>query len=130
MSAGRLSAPGSVSIASMTTTIILIELCSCRDVPVRIALRRSVDDRDFEIKARPRGRPAETTIRILETRGEKADGPLVSRFLEANNPGVVKTALQTLDRLDPNLARSRAEAALEREDLHAESQRALVEYLG
>ena len=47
---------------------------------------------------------AVTTIRILETRGEKADGPLVSPFLESNNPGVVKTALETLDRLDPVLA--------------------------
>ena len=75
-------------------------------------------------------RLAITVIEILATAGGKPDAALVSRFLGANNPGVVKAALATLDQLDPELARARSEAVLKRDDLHAESRRALTEYLG
>ena len=75
-------------------------------------------------------RLATTAIRMLGTEGGRADGSLVARFLEANNPGVVEAALEALDRLDPGLARSRAKVILKRDDLHAESRRLLTEYLG
>ncbi len=75
-------------------------------------------------------RLATSAIEVLEERGRRSDGSVVARFLDSNNPGVVTAALRTLDRLDPALARQRARAVLEREDLHAESRRVLGEYLG
>lgn len=75
-------------------------------------------------------RLAMTAIRILGEGGGVPDSSLIGRFLEANNPGVVAAALESLDGLDPSLARSRAAVVLERDDLHAESRRILTEYLG
>ncbi|MCP3956458.1 MAG: hypothetical protein GY719_01255 [bacterium] len=39
-------------------------------------------------------------------------------------------AAHAVDQLDPGLARERSAAILKRDDLHAESRRALAEYLG
>ena len=75
-------------------------------------------------------RLAVTAITILGAQGNKTDASLVAQFLEANNPGVVEAALEALDELDPDLARSRAAVVLKRQDLHAESRRVLTEYLG
>ncbi len=75
-------------------------------------------------------RLASTAIRILGSSGGPLDSPLIGRFLESNNPGVVEAALESLDGLDPTKARLRAAAVLKRNGLHAESRRILTEYLG
>ena len=70
-----------------------------------------------------------TAARGLLQAGASTDIELLSMLLYANNPGVAKAALTTMDHFDPAAATARAQQALERGWIHDETRLALQRYL-
>jgi hypothetical protein len=70
-----------------------------------------------------------TAARGLKTAGNPSDVELLSVLLYANNPGVSKAALETMDHLDSAAAAAKAEQALARGWIHSETQNALTRFL-
>jgi hypothetical protein len=61
--------------------------------------------------------------------GEQSDIELLSMLLYANNPGVAKAALASMDQFDPQAAAAKAEQAVNRGWVHSQTRRALEKYL-
>jgi len=70
-----------------------------------------------------------TAARGLQQAGEPADIELLSMLLYANNPGVAKAALATIDHFDPAAAVVNAQQALDRGWIHGETRLALQRHL-
>jgi hypothetical protein len=70
-----------------------------------------------------------TAARGLQQTGEPTDVALLDLLLYSNNPGVAKAALSSMDSLDRQAAVGRAQLALERGWIHAESRMAIQRYL-
>jgi hypothetical protein len=61
--------------------------------------------------------------------GDLDDIELLSILLYANNPGVAKSALASMDQFDPPTATAKAEQAVKRDWVHSQTRRALEKYL-
>ena len=70
-----------------------------------------------------------TSATGLRQTGEAADIALLSLLLYANNPGVSKAALATMDHFDKQLTMKNAQEALKRGWIHIQTRRALEQYL-
>lgn len=70
-----------------------------------------------------------TAARGLQQAGERADIELLGNLLYANNPGVSKAALASMERFDPQMTADKARKALERGWIHGETRLALQRYL-
>ena len=70
-----------------------------------------------------------TAARGLQQTGERADIDLLSILLYANNPGVSKAALASMDHIDHGATVVKAEQAIERDWIHGETRFALKRYL-
>jgi hypothetical protein len=70
-----------------------------------------------------------TAARGLKQAGERADIELLSMLLYANNPGVSKAALASMDHLDSEATVVKAQQAIERGWIHSETRFALDRYL-
>ena len=71
-----------------------------------------------------------TAARGLQQTGAPSDIDLLSILLYANNPGVSKAALATMNHIDPEATVVKAKQATERGWIHGETQRELNRYLG
>lgn len=65
----------------------------------------------------------------LQQVGDAGDIERLGRLLYANNPGVSKAALAAIEHMDPEAARARAEEALQKGGIHAETGNVLRRYL-
>lgn len=70
-----------------------------------------------------------TAARGLSQGGGQSDIELLSILLYANNPGVSKAALKTMDHIDPEATIEKTKQAIERGWIHSESRRAFLVYL-
>lgn len=70
-----------------------------------------------------------TAARGLRQAGTPADVNLLSILLYANNPGVSRAALESMDHLDQRAAIASAEKAVGRDWIHMETRRILQNYL-
>jgi len=70
-----------------------------------------------------------TSAKGLGQVGEHNDIELLSILLYANNPGVSKAALASMDHFDPRVATANAEQAISRDWVHSQTRRALENYL-
>lgn len=70
-----------------------------------------------------------TAARGLGQAGEQTDIDLLSTLLYANNPGVSKAALQSMDDLDSKATRLKVEQAMGRDWVHKETRNYLEGYL-
>jgi len=71
-----------------------------------------------------------TAARGLQQAGEPGDIELLSMLLYANNPGVSKAALASMEHLDSEATVAKAQLAVERGWIHSETRIALDRYLG
>jgi len=70
-----------------------------------------------------------TAARGLSQTGGPDDIELLSSLLYANNPGVAKAALGTMDHIDAGATLEKAQQAIERGWVQSESRRALLAYI-
>ena len=70
-----------------------------------------------------------TAARGMGQAGQQTDIDLLSTLLYANNPGVSKAALDSMDQLDSKAARVKFEQAMSRDWIHKETRNYLVRYL-
>ena len=69
-----------------------------------------------------------TAARGMGQAGQQTDIDLLSTLLYANNPGVSKAALDSMDQLDSKAARVKFEQAMSRDWIHKETRNYLVRY--
>jgi hypothetical protein len=70
-----------------------------------------------------------TAARYLGANGAASDHLLLEKHLLSNNPGVTKAVLRAMDALDPKATEKAVRNALETNNLHPESRRALEVHL-